>query len=80
MMSSHDSLCPRGSASFTLQKNTPVRLLQNPSDDTEVVPPYCKTGRFHHLLEGRAPSRPSALEVLQEPPSYRSSLLEGEAC
>ncbi len=46
-------------------RNLQMSLLQNPAGDTEVVPPYCKTGRFHHLLEGRAPSRPSSLEVLQ---------------
>ncbi len=40
-----------------------MSLLQNPEDDTEVVPPYCKD----RLLEGRASSRPFSLGVLQKP-------------
>jgi hypothetical protein len=31
---------------------------KTPTDDTEVVPPAQKTGRFIRVLEGRAPSRP----------------------
>jgi hypothetical protein len=37
--------------------------LKNQTDDTKVVPPEERTHRFHHILEGRAPSRPSSQEV-----------------